>query len=170
MNRKYDFALTGLQMEAQALVYMHEHFKKNGSNLKNRWVWYDKAFFKEISDYLQKNAQIDGVRIYYGIYNRRVCEYLEHVKQGSQGPQPNYMEYVDHNSAFFVPTYGKHRTEEGSDAEQETSEDGIPTTDIARFRKHYQNNDPIPLPAIGGFNAGHICPPPRKCGNSGSKL
>ena len=73
-----------------------------------------------------------------------------------------------YNTVFFVPTYkieGKVK-----------QIDDISPGDVQKYRDNYNQNLEIELPInfTGGYNVGHICPPPKTptgdCSNSGAVL
>lgn len=161
---------TGMALNPPPLVYLHEHFKKNNiagsNNLKNNWVWYSTKDLQEIIKMIEA-IKGDGVRLYYGIYNDKVCDFL--TKVSKKKDQNNYRDYGDHqghNTVFFVPTYGGNLDDEHID--------NISLETVKEFRDNYEKGLDLPEPLVGGFNVGNICPPPfppgGNCDHSGSNL
>lgn len=175
MKKKLFNLSNGMHLEDAPLVYLHEEFKIiNKKKLKNNWVWYSLQDLKDIvaeienldDENLQKEG--DGVRLYYGIYNKRVCDYLTAIKKMPPNENRIYADHDGHNTVFFVPTYKiKGRDEKIDD---------INMADLAKLKEAYKNNLEIPVPKniTGGYNVGNICPPPPTgkpdCKGSGSQL
>ena len=181
----------GMELKADPLVYLHEQFKnhnkKSSTPLQNNWVWFSKEDLEAILAMIKKldNPGLDkvgdGVRLYYGIYNSKVCEYL--TQKSKNGPNPrDFTNYNGHNTTFFVPTYKGKENDEHVDC--------ITPENVARIKVNFENdreislNDakrkeeynsdlgtPVNEDVPGGFNVGNICPPPvGDCGKSGSNL
>lgn len=175
MGKKLFNLSSGMYLEDAPLVYLHEHFKThNKKGLKNNWVWFDKKILEDILAAIKELDDVkimkegDGVRLYYGIYNKQVCDYLTKIPKKGKDKDRNYSDHIGHNTVFFVPTYKVDGIGECID--------NISPTDVIKLRKDYINEQEIPIPAsfTGGFDVGHICPPPRSedgdCTNSGSNL
>ena len=154
----------GRSMEPAPLVYLHEHFKNHKRSLKNNWVWFSKEDIESIYKSI-KQIKIedpakdgDGVRLYYGIYNQRVCEYLKKLT-GS-----DYSDHKDHNTTFFVPTYSGKTEDEHIDC--------ITKADAVRMKDDYDHDRALSDPKLNvdGYDVGTICPPPAICDGSGSHL
>ena len=164
----------GRRLEDAPLVYLHEHFKKlnkkSKTPLKNDWVWFSKEDIEAILEMIKKldqpdlNKEGDGVRLYYGIYNKKVCNFLTKLPKTGKNIDRDYSDHDGHNTVFFVPTYK-------IDGEVECV-DGISTASVTKIRKDYNADLEIPLPIsfTGGFDVGNICPPPKKCVFTGSNL
>jgi hypothetical protein len=166
---KKEFDLSpGMRLDPPPLIYLHEHFKKNNipgpTLLKNNWVWYSESDIKAISEMIEQikkddpNKKGDGVRLYYGIYNEKVCEFLNKHNNGT-----NYSEHKNHNTVFFVPTY------EGASKDEHI--DDIDPNTVKEYRDKYNKNEDLPENMFeGGYNVGHICPPPKttteECANN----
>lgn len=174
MSKKLFNLMGSKHLEPPPLVYLHEHFKKqNLASLKNNWVWFSKEDLQKIIegiDQIQKDESTkkgDGVRIYYGVYNDKVCEYLDELtKNDKDRRKGGYQDLEGRNTVFFVPTYlGKDESEHV---------DCITQGSVAKSRDDYQHNRkiPVPHPITGGYDVGTICPPPTppntRC--SGSNL
>ena len=169
-NEQFD-SPTGMRLDLPPLIYLHEHFKaynkKSSTPLKNNWVWYSKEDLKAILKLIEEikdddpNKEGDGVRLYYGIYNDKVCEYLTRINKGN-----DYSNHKDHNTVFFVPTYK-------IEGEGEHIDDITPES-VIKYQDDYNHNRDLPKFFEGGYNVGNICPPPRTvggdCSSSGSQL
>lgn len=162
----------GQKLPDAPLVYMHEHFKKlNHSNLKNGWAWYSITDLQNIIDMIEQiqkddpSKTGDGVRLYHGAYNDKVCDYIGKIPD-STGKPTSYKDHEGHNTVFFVPTY------KGSNVGEHV--DVITPESAAAQRTNYQNNIDLPNPLTGGLDVGDICPPPPPgspdCSKSGSNL
>ena len=184
----------GMKLRADPLVYLHEHFKnhnkKSNTPLQNNWVWFSKEDLEAILEMIKKldnpaTEQVgDGVRLYYGIYNKRVCEYLNQLSANEPNPR-DFTNYEGHNTTFFVPTY--------KGAEKDEHLDAITTQSVAKIKNDYANDASIDVITSrmkgnvenimqnsdekdfeGGYNVGNICPPPLNpgghCKTSGSNL
>ena len=153
MEKKEIDLSPGMQLNPPPLVYLHEHFKEKNlpgspTYLQNNWVWYRTEDLQNIIKMIEK-INGDGVRLYYGIYNKQVCDYLNKQNIGT-----DYSNHVDHNTVFFVPTI------EGS-AKDEHIDDITPKT-VEEYREKYHRNEDLPEKKFeGGYNVGHICPPPK---------
>lgn len=164
MGKETKKKLTGMEMDAPALIYLHEQFKKNNTGskkLKNNWVWYERKDLQRLIEMIDEIGG-DGVRLYYGIYNKKVCDLLTAISK----PHRDYADHEGHNTVFFV------RTTKGT-AENEHIDD-ISTETVTKYREAYKIDADLPKPFLPGFNVGHICPPPispeRDCSKSGSHL
>ncbi len=173
MEKKLFDSPKGIHLDPPPLIYMHEHFKahniKCSTPLENNWVWYSLEDLKSIVAEVEKlndealKKEGDGVRLYYGIYNKKVCEYLTRVVNNGE----NYLNHLDHNSVFFVPTYK-------IEGEGEHIDNITPET-AKEFRDNYCHDLDLPDKLVeGGYNLGHICPPPKteggNCNGTGSVL
>lgn len=174
MKKKLLNLMDSKHLEDEPLVYMHEHFKnQNHSSLKNNWVWFSKEDLEKIIggiEQIQKDETSkkgDGVRIYYGVYNKRVCDYLDELNKSDSHPRKGgYKDHEGRNTVFFVPTYqGKNDSEHI---------DCITVASAAAARDDYKHDRPIPAPPpfTGGYDVGTICPPltPPNTSCSGSNL
>lgn len=172
MGNKHLNLATGMQLEDGPLVYLHEHFKEfndnNHPNLTNNWVWFSKKDLKAIRKGIKKikkddpKKNGDGVRIYYGIYNKRVCELLTRLSKEKPNTPRDYSDHVGHNTVLFVPTY--EGTLEGEHI------DCISQDSAGEYKEAYKRDEELPHSFTGGFNVGNICPPPKPCPFSGSHL
>ena len=139
----------------EACVYLHEHFKKNKSKMNNGWVWYStddlQAILKSIGELTSGSRKGDGVRLYYGVYDKHVCKHI------------NKADHLDYNTVFFVPTY--------SEVDKGEHIDFMTEKEVTDARKKYETDTPLPEKLVQGYNVGTICPPPNTgCRNSGSRL
>jgi hypothetical protein len=104
----------------------------------------------------------DGVRLYYGMYNDKVCDLLTRIAPN----QGDFSSHLDHNTVFFVPTY--------EIAGGDKHIDDISPETVAKYRDDYENGRDLGHKFGGGFNVGNICPPPPPseidCSRSGSNL
>ena len=159
MEKKEIDLSPGMPLNPPPLIYLHEYFKEKNlagpNHLENNWVWYSNEDLKNIADMIAQikkgdpNKNGDGVRLYYGIYNDKVCEYLKKQNNGT-----DYSEYENRNTVFFVPTY------EGA-SKDEHIDDITPKT-LEEWREKYIKKEDLPENMIeGGYNVGHICPPPK---------
>lgn len=160
-NETFDLS-PGMRLDPPPLIYLHEHFKKLNQNgcppLENNWVWYSKEDLKAIVEMILEIKDGDGVRLYYGIYNDKVCEYLKRQNNGT-----DYSEHENRNTVFFVPTY--------KGASKDEHIDNIAPETRKEYRENYINNLGLPETIFeGGYNVGHICPPPKtttgECANN----
>jgi hypothetical protein len=158
------FNLFGMSLPPEPLVYLHEYFKEQDYGLPNNWVWFSRQDLQNILnsiDALTSGANTgDGVRLYHGVYNQQLCDYLDHANPGT-----SYQDHLDQSTVFFVPTYRSAHAEHI---------DNISQADAARIRADYENGVDLPIPWAGGFDVGTICPPytppATSCARSGSNL
>lgn len=172
MGKKLFNLSSGMELGDAPLIYLHEEFKKhnkkNHEPLKNNWVWFSKENLETIRKMIEeidvdgKKIKGDGVRLYYGIYNQQVCDHLNKLPDPEDGTSRDYSDHKGHNTVFFVPTY--------KGAGQDEHIDGISPENVKKFRENYEQGQDLPEPFMGGFDVGHICPPPKDCDSSGSIL
>jgi hypothetical protein len=169
MEKELSDVPNNMPLDPAPLVYMHEHFKKiNAKKLPNTWVWYKieeleaiVAAIRALDDTATKKKG-DGVRLYYGMYNDKVCDLLTRIAPN----QGDFSSHLDHNTVFFVPTY--------EIAGGDKHIDDISPETVAKYRDDYENGRDLGHKFGGGFNVGNICPPPppseSDCSRSGSNL
>ncbi|MBS1497461.1 MAG: hypothetical protein JSU03_01010 [Bacteroidetes bacterium] len=162
-NASTNSASKGRTLKHQALVYMHEEFKAKNKSFKNNWVWYSRSDIQNILNAIDNLPAGDGVRLYHGVYDKAVCDYLNTLTSTQ-----DYNNHIGHNTVFFVPTY------KGSEADEHI--DNISAAEADMDRADRNAGKPIPQSFDGGegYNLGTICPPPTppktECGKKGNNL